>query len=811
MPRNCSQTIEVALPLPVQTPYTYRVPGELRSGIEVGKRVLVPLGRRRLTGYVTGCAPQEAGERELKDVLAVLDEEPLFGPRDLELYRWAASYYLYPLGLTIQSALPPALNERYQARYGLSGEAARNPGTVSSRARRVLAALAGGGPLSLPELEEKTGCAPLRGAVQELLGRGLAIEQFQRLGRTVSPRMENWYSLAAGSSPAGLKGRQLELYEWIAGAGCAAQAALRGRFGACAAQLRALLSKGVIRCGQREAYRQGPQHAPVMHEPVHSLTAEQGAATAAMRAALDGRSYRAFLLHGVTGSGKTEVYLQLMRHVLERGQQCLFMVPEISLTVQLRDRISSRLPYPLAMLHSSLGAPERYDAWRAIRRGDIQIVIGARSAVFAACADVGLVIVDEEHDASYKQDDSLRYSGRDLAVVKAQQAGCVVVLGSATPSLESYSNALRGKYGLQQLSRRAAGRSLPAVTVVDMKGEPLPARKKTPLLSTILLQALRARLAAGQQSILLLNRRGFANALLCRQCGHTFRCPNCDVALIQHQNRNRLVCHYCGHAVRVPQECSACGSFFLMPLGWGTERLEAELGALLPGARIARLDRDTAASRRSILTAALKGEVDVLVGTQMIAKGLHLPGVTLVGVLSADQILGFPDYRSGERAFQLLTQAAGRAGRGSVAGEVIIQTFNPGHYSLRCARHHDFEGFYRQEMRFRTALNYPPLSRMINIRCEGTDKAHVAGQAARLGDIARGLGAPAQFGDRVTVLGPAQAPWEKLKSRYRFQLLLRSADLNALRSFCGRMLEAAGKACPRDVRMIVDVDPLFLM
>lgn len=810
MPRTCSQTVEVALPLPVKTAYTYRVPENLRSAVATGKRVLVPLGGRRMTGFVTGFTDRDP-ERELRDVLAVLDDEPLFGERDLELYSWAASYYLYPPGLAIQSALPPGLKERYQARYGLGDTADAEQSGLSGRARCVLDALKRKEPLSLPELEKTTGCASLRGAVRELMERGLAREEFHRLGRTTAPRMEKWYSPSGEGCPDALKGRQLQVYGEIAAAGAAAHSALRERCGACTAQLKALLSKGVILCEQREVYRQGPQHAPVMHEPVHCLTQEQSAATVPMLEALDGRRYRAFLLHGVTGSGKTEVYLQLMRHVLDRGQQCLFMVPEISLTVQLRDRILSRLPYPAAMLHSSLGAAERFDAWRAIRRGEIQIIIGARSAVFASCADLGLIIVDEEHDASYKQDDGLRYSGRDLAVVKAQQAGCVVVLGSATPSLESYSNTLRGKYSLQHLSRRAAERSLPRVTIVDMKGEPLHVRKKTPLLSSALVRALRERLTASQQSILLLNRRGFANALLCRQCGHTFRCPNCDVPLIQHKQRKRLVCHYCDHAAHVPQECSACGSFFLMPLGWGTERLEDELKALLPGAHIARLDRDTAVARRSILTSVLQGQVDVLVGTQMIAKGLHLPGVTLVGVLSADQILGFPDYRSGERAFQLLTQVAGRAGRGSVAGEVIIQTYNPEHYSLRCAQHHDFEGFYRREMRFRTELGYPPVSRMINIRCEGTDKAHVAQQAERLGDIARGLGGPAQSGGRVTVLGPAQAPWEKLKNRYRFQLLLRSADLNALRSFCSRLLEAAGKSCPRDVRMIVDVDPLFLM
>ena len=809
MSRNCALSVEVALPLPVPTAYTYRVPEDMRAAIEPGKRVLVPLGRRRMTGYVVGFQ-DENPERELKNVCAVLDEEPLFGERDLELYRWASSYYLYPLGLTIQTALPSGLNEKYQALYALSETGHQALCSATGRVQRVLGALADNA-LSLPELEKKTGFTQLRAVVQDLLERGCATEAFHKLGRTVAPRMENWYSTFPAACADTLRGRQLEVYACIAAAGCIAHTALRERFTTCSVQLKALQAKNMISCEPREVYRQPTQHATVMHEPVHCLTDEQSAATKPMRAALDERRYQSFLLHGVTGSGKTEVYLQLMQHVLERGQQCLFMVPEISLTVQLRDRISSRLASPVAMLHSSLSATERFDAWRAIRRGDMKIIIGARSAVFAACADLGLIIVDEEHDASYKQDDMLRYNGRDLAVVKAQQAGCVVVLGSATPSLESYSNAVRGKYSLQHLSYRAADRSMPAVTIVDMKGEPSHARKKSPVLSGILIQALRARFSAGQQSLLLLNRRGFASALLCRQCGHTFRCPNCEVPLIQHKNRNRLVCHYCDYSMRVPQECSACGSFFLMPLGWGTERLEDELKVLLPGARIARLDRDTAVARRSILTAVLRGEIDVLVGTQMIAKGLHLPGVTLVGVISADQILGFPDYRSGERAFQLLTQVAGRAGRGSVAGEVIIQTYNPEHYSLRCAQKHDFKGFYRQEMLFRKTLNYPPLSRMINIRCEGENRASVARQAERMGEIARELCSPKNFGDRVTVLGPAQSPWEKLNSRYRFQLLLRSTDLNALRSFCSRLLESSGKACPRDVRVIVDVDPFFLM
>jgi len=809
MSRNCAQSVEVALPLPVQTAYTYRVPEDMRGAIEAGKRVLVPLGSRRMTGYVVGF-PEESQDRELKSVFAVLDEEPLFGEQDLKLYRWASSYYLYPLGLTIQTALPAGLNEKYQALYALGDTVRQELPEATGRIKRVLATLAKGA-LSLPELQKKTGCRQLRAVVQDLVGRGCITETFHKRGRTLAPRMEAWYSAVADSSAEALRGRQLEVYQWIVEAGCIAYAALRERHKTCSVQLKALQAKNLIMSEQRELYRQPTQHATVMHEPVHRLTDEQSAATDAMRAALDARRYQAFLLYGVTGSGKTEVYLQLMQHVLERGQQCLFMVPEISLTVQLCDRISSRLAAPVAMLHSSLSATERFDAWRAIRRGDIKIIIGARSAVFAACADPGLIVVDEEHDASYKQDDTLRYNGRDLAVVKARQTGCVVVLGSATPSLESYYNAVLGKYTLHHLSIRAADRSMPAVTIVDMKGEPAHAKKKSPVLSRLLIKALRDRLSAGQQSILLLNRRGFASALLCRQCGHTFRCPNCDVPLIQHKNRNRLVCHYCDYGLRVPQECSECGSFFLMQLGWGTERLEDELKHLLPGARIARLDRDTAVARRSILTSVLQGEVDVLVGTQMIAKGLHLPGVTLVGVISADQILGFPDYRSGERAFQLLTQVAGRAGRGSVAGEVIIQTYNPEHYSLQCAQKHDFKSFYRQEMRFRKTLNYPPLSRMINIRCEGENRVSVAKQAEHLGEIARELSSSDHFGNRVRVLGPAQAPWEKLKNRYRFQMLLRSADLNAMRAFCSRLLESSSKACPRDVRVIVDVDPFFLM
>ena len=550
-------------------------------------------------------------------------------------------------------------------------------------------------------------------------------------------------------------------------------------------------------------------------EPVHNLTPDQTKALKEALRMVRQKKFYPFLIHGVTGSGKTEIYLKLMEQALSIGRQCLYLVPEIALTTQLWDRISSRLATSISMLHSSLTNAERFDAWRMIKKGEVNVVMGARSAIFAPFPDTGLIIVDEEHDGSYKQDDGLRYNARDISLLKGKFSNAVVVLGSATPCLESYHNAMQKKYGFERLPDRVENKPLPAVQIIDMKTETARQKKKGGIVSEELQKAIKQRLKDGQQSILFLNRRGFARAFLCRQCGFTFSCPNCDLSLIHHSWQKKLRCHYCDFSIPLPEECPECDSYFLTSLGWGTERLEGEIKQLFPDARTARMDRDTTSSGKAlriILKDVYAGKIDILIGTQMIAKGYHLPGVTLVGVLCADHSLNFPDYRASERTFQLLTQVAGRAGRGDVSGEVIIQTYNPDHYSIVCARTHDFKKFYEIELRHRKELGYPPFSKIINVRFEGEDRRKVEACSHKTGQIARKILACSCKTALVEILGPCPAPLERIKNRYRYHMILKCGNIQQLRALTSTLLEQTKKYINRkDVKLIIDVDPIFIM
>lgn len=776
-------------------------------------RVTVPLGAGQAVGYVVGFC-DEAPSGNLKDIIEIMDDEPLFDERDLEFFRWASVYYCYPLGLTIQTALPQGLGIRFDRTAELTDSgrvrAAGSPAKPSCD-ERILHELAAHGSLKANDMQKQFGHASVGSALKRLESSGLIRTAYRPRGKGVSIRNEKWYTTTGEA--ARLTEKQQAVFSFIAERGIVSAADLRRHLGGCTAQLKALSAKGLLKVELRELYRRPPPGTRLFSEPVHELSPGQKKILDRIEHSLHHGGYRPLLLHGVTGSGKTEVYLQVMQRILQQEKQCLYLVPEISLTSQLLDRISSRLSVPVGVLHSGLTPAERFDAWRMIRRGELRAVIGARSAVFAPFPDLGAVIVDEEHDPSFKQDDTLRYNARDLALVKAKLAGCIAVLGSATPSLESYSNARDGKYELVELPSRAGGRPMPAVHIVDMRSETGRRGKRSAVFSKPLCTAIDKRLAAGQQSILFLNRRGFSPAYLCRQCGHVFKCPNCDVSLIHHRSRSRLVCHYCDYAAAVPETCPACSSMFLVPVGWGTERLEAEVAHLFPGCRIARMDRDTASSRcdlQAIMEKLHRQEVDILIGTQMVVKGYHLPHVTLVGVLSADQSLHFPDYRSAERTFQLITQVAGRAGRGDRTGEVIVQTYNPDHYSIVCASAHDYAGFYKTESAYRRDLEYPPCGKMINVRIEGSDRARVAQTARRLGAQARDM--IVRGGGGIDVLGPASAPWERIKGRYRFQMILKGHSTQRMRAVAAALLEgSAHKKTRRECRVMVDVDPVFVL
>jgi primosomal protein N' (replication factor Y) len=530
-------------------------------------------------------------------------------------------------------------------------------------------------------------------------------------------------------------------------------------------------------------------------------TEEQTRALAVLTQALEQASFAPFLLHGVTGSGKTEVYLRAIGAALERGRQALVLVPEIALTPQLVGRFRARFGDrgALAVLHSGLSNGERYDAWRSIARGEADIVIGARSAVFAPLERLGILVVDEEHEASYKQGEGFRYHARDLALLRGQMAGATVLLGSATPSVTTFERARSGQTGYLTLQQRAEARRLPAVELVDMRATPFGEVLSAPLVS-----AIEATLAAGEQGVLLLNRRGFSPYLLCADCGATFRCPNCEITLTYHQGRRLLRCHYCDYQQAPPELCPACLGGNVMPEGVGTERLEESLATLFPLARIGRMDRDTTGRKgaHQELVSAMEGrQLDLLVGTQMVAKGHDFPGVTLVGVINADSTLNFPDFRSAERTFSLLTQVAGRAGRGDRPGRVLIQTYTPEHYALVCASSHDYLAFYEQELAFRQELGYPPWGFLVNLVLAGNDPARVSQSAAALAVALERAAAG------VEVLGPAPCPLSRLRGKTRLQILLKAAARPPLRRLLPT-LPSLRSLLLSGVTLTVDVDPI---
>ena len=741
--------VEVAVGAPVRGTFTYEAPDDLV--LEPGRRLVVPFGRRRAIGFYLGPATAQP-EGPVKRVEQVLDEASLFPSDVLGLIRFAADYYLYPLGEALRGALPPEL--------GRVGEVGRE------RAERA------------PAIE-----------TVELVGDPEAARA--ALGRSRSQiALVEHLAARGGSAPV----EELKL-------------AVKGA----PPLLRKLEERGLVRLVRVE---KRPDDAPFRQDRVHEPTAAQARACAAIGEAL-GR-FEPFLLHGVTGSGKTEVYLRAIAEARSRGAGALVLVPEIALTPQLAGRFRSRFGPDVAVLHSGLSERERSQEFQRLVAGEARIAVGVRSAVFAPVRDLGIVIVDEEHEPSFKQEEKLRYHARDLAVYRARLLGVPCVLGSATPSLETLKNARDGRYRLLELRERVDARPLPAVELVDLarrerrREAPPPAAEKAAqpqLIGDVLAAAIEEALAARKQTILFLNRRGHASLVVCAACGEGARCPSCDVALTHHLHRNELRCHYCDFRTRKPDTCPACGGELLV-LGIGTERVEQELAERFPDARTLRLDRDAAGTSTEltrILATFARGEADVLVGTQMVAKGHDFPGVTLVGVIVADVGLGLPDFRAAERTFQLLTQVAGRAGRGRDPGRVVIQTFNPQAEAVAHVRTHDYEQFATAELARRQELGYPPFRRMLAVRLEGEDGVATERTARRLAEAARKWAVPG-----VQVLGPAPAPIAKLRGRMRFQLLLLADGVRPLHALARRLADVADQA-PSGVKVALDVDPASML
>jgi len=761
------QRVQVAIPLPLDQTFTYLWPPSLPRDPVPGLRVLLPFGKRRVAGYVLDEPPpqgQGATTKEFtcREVLALLDEEPLFGEKELRFYRWIAGYYLVSLGEVLKTALPVSMHQRsYQGvRILEDGTVALRKGVfLTPEELETLGFLADKGKCTRSELQTRIPRAIPR-LLQNLEDRGL-VETCQilkgRQGRVPAPDKES------GDPPC-------------------------------------------------EATR--PVIAPPAESPPE-LTADQARVLEGILPHLREKRFHAFLLHGVTGSGKTEVYLRTIDCALRSGREALFLIPEIALTPQAVRRFAARFGAGVAVLHSRLTDRERLDYWWKIRRGQLRIAIGARSAVFAPFPHLGVIVVDEEHDASYKQQDRVRYHARDLALVRGKFENAVVILGSATPSLESYFNAGQGKSTLLEMPERVHGRPLPRIEPVDMRFRSTP-RKPGSSLSPLLESAIRENLGQGRKSLLFLNRRGYSHTLVCKACGHLWRCPHCSVSLTYHRQKKRLCCHYCEHQAPVPVQCPACQATDLQPVGRGTERIEEEIKALAPQARVSRMDRDTTrrkGSHERILRQFEGEELDLLIGTQMIAKGHDIPEVTLVGVILADVALDLPDFRAAERTFQLLLQVAGRAGRGDWPGRVLIQTFHPDHYCIQAACRQGYREFYDQELRFREELRYPPFSRIVNLRLTGTREEEVRAAADLLGESARSIqaGSASTYRD-MEVLGPSQAPLARIRGRYRYQCFLKGSPPQRLLAFTREVLADCRHSLARgNVHLEIDVDPIQLL
>jgi primosomal protein N' (replication factor Y) len=781
------------------------------GSLQIGMRVLVPFKGRKVTGFSIDLQdqPPREVEEKLRDVEDLLDEAPLIDPSMLRFYRWISDYYLYPLGEVIKTGLPPGLQLKSELILTLTqtGMESLGKGGLEPIQEKVFKEIGRCGKIPLrrilkPPFGEVSKSQLFSWKRKGLLNIAPGIE-----GKEVKPKYEKVVHYQGGEPTQPISKKQAEILSWIKEKRDLSYSELSKRFKSPSKTIQSLQAKGLLSLSKREVCRDFSVRSELKPYPKPGLTSDQEASLVEILKAIRSKRFSPFLIYGVTGSGKTEIYLRAIEEVLLQGKEAIVLVPEISLTPQLLSRFKDRFGENLALLHSGLGRGERYDQWRRIWKGEVKIAMGARSAIFAPFKNVGIIIVDEEHDPSYKQEEKLKYHSRDVAVVRAKQAEATLLLGSATPSLESFHNVEKGKFRLLHLPERVEGKPLPRVEVVDVK-------KEEGLLSEKLKSALQKNIEDKKQSLLFLNRRGFANFILCPDCGHTFKCPNCSVTLTHHLRDRSLQCHYCDYRIPAPGDCPKCQGHRLQGMGIGTERLEQEIRLLFPETQVARMDRDTTSRRRShlqILKRLESGNIDILVGTQMIVKGHDFPNVTFVGVVSADTSLHFPDFRSSERTFQLLTQVAGRAGRGEVFGEVVIQTFNPDHYSILRAKDQDYMGFYREEIEFRKALEYPPFSRFINFRLVGNNEKRTKGMAEEMGRIGKSL-LKKTHGKEIEILGPSTAPFAKMRGKFRWQMLAKGKSPQLLHRFAKELsyrmdLLLKGKGVDLDI----DVDPVFIL
>ncbi|MUG44872.1 primosomal protein N' [Paenibacillus woosongensis] len=827
-------------------PFDYLIPESMSSWIEVGSRVGVPFGRRTVQGFVVSLHEElEMDSSKMKPIDELLDLLPPLPPDLVELAAWMSRKYACSMISALQAMIPSALKgkaERYihvADEHENEGEQTAEPGVLfGSQAllgpaeREIVGYIHQAGPVTMAHL---SGRYPDKvEVIKNLLGQGILFESQaikdrirKKTVKTVAAAVSGEAAKEALASFGGKARRQQEVLQFLLEVGVPlSMQEVLSTLRVTAGTVKSLADKGYATITDVEVFRDPYQDRRFKATKPLERTPEQENVYRYLAEAIDSRRQRVFLLHGVTGSGKTEVYLQTIERCISQGRQAIVLVPEISLTPQMVERFKGRFGSKVAVMHSRLSTGERYDEWRKIREGRVQVAIGARSAVFAPFADLGLIVMDEEHETSYKQEETPKYHARDVAVERARQHGAAVILGSATPSLESY-HAARSLSSddfapmILEMKQRASGSRLPGVQIIDMREELREGNRS--MFSRALHQGIAQRIERGEQTVLFLNRRGYSTFVMCRTCGYVAECPECDISLTYHQKSNNLRCHYCGYATPTPTECPECQSEHIRYFGTGTQRVEGELSKLFPGIRVIRMDVDTTSEKGShekLLQAFREKKGDVLLGTQMVAKGLDFPEVTLVGVIAADTALNLPDFRSAEKTFQLLTQVAGRAGRHQLPGEVYIQTYMPEHYSIIHSSRHDYHSFVREELQHRKLLHYPPYSHLILVtlsheqlpvllRMAENFASELRGKAQRLGwfgDLDR------RTAEALDVLGPVASPLPRIKNRYRFQCMVKyRGDLDAVSLV--REISAAMMGQLRDasLQISIDVDPQMLM
>ncbi|MDY6843939.1 MAG: primosomal protein N' [Thermodesulfobacteriota bacterium] len=749
--KDLIKVAEVALTRSIPTTLLYSIPQEIRDTVQIGTRVIVPLKNQRVVGYVLNTTSMKDGEHskgkrgEFKPVLDVIDQKPIFPEEMVSFFQWIAHYYIYPIGEVIKTAIPGKIKSE-----------TNNSKYIKTRIHF---------------------CKSTREPI--LNGRHTKtrnILEFIRAHHTIS-------------------------YD-----------ELRQQFGYCRKQLRYLAEEGIIKIVEEPRSDLLSSQSLDIHEEHYNLTKDQARTIHEIGSSIGKTDPKPFLLYGVTGSGKTRIYIELVKVTLERGKGAIVLVPEIALTPQLIAQFRAHFPYQIAIMHSKLSQNERWNQWMRVLQGDSRVVVGVRSAIFAPMKNLGIIVVDEEHDPSYKQENNLRYNARDLALVRGKEHGALVVLGSATPSLESYKNCLYSKYQFIHIKERVKGGKLPKVTVVDMRKEVFLKGRKNRFFSQKLIQGMNERFERGEQVILFLNRRGFFTHLICNLCGFTLKCPHCEISLVYHQDIGDVVCHICNYRTKQLKLCPQCKQSYINMMGFGTQRVEDEVKELISNIKTVRLDSDAVARRgaaKEFLGKVLSGETNVLVGTQMVAKGHDLKGVTLVGVILADLSMNIPDFRAAERTFQILSQVAGRAGRGDKPGEIIIQTYNPDHYSIQLVKRHDYLMFANKEMRIRKKHSFPPFGRLVNLRVVSSNKDELWKYSERLFELCDRIKKGNFKNVPLDILGPAESPLPKLKGKYRVNLTIRGKSIVSLHTFITKVLKRQKeiKGFPR-ITLTVDVDPV---